>query len=237
MEKKIEVLIKLFEKSLSNGLDIDGVTILPSGRYTSINLLGENYKVPLLKIKNPNNIPFSYNSLHDLLYSMYIDSSLIKIVGISDKYLLTKAVDSFFVFDDFNRHDFYIPDKTYKNLYKCLNTDFVEIKFRDNKNTIYTIKLKYFIDNNFDMYWDSGEEFKIDISVKVDSLWIEKLEENEHYFETDKEEIESIVYDIYSQESYIFEQPIWDCVNENLAEYNSFLNTEWQYITINIYVK
>ena len=54
MEKKIEVLIKLFEKSLSNGLDIDGVTILPSGRYTSINLLGKNYKVPLLKIKNPN---------------------------------------------------------------------------------------------------------------------------------------------------------------------------------------
>ena len=236
MDKRAEILFKLFEKSLSGEIDFYGVTVLPSGKYTDVSILDDKYKVPLLKIKNPNNIPFSYNSLHDLIHTMYIESSLIKAVGLPNNHILQRAIDDFIKFDDFNTHDFHIPDEIYKKLLNCLNTDFVETKYRDATNTIYTIKYKYFINNDFNMYWESDEEFRIDIAIKVDSLWVEKLEEDEYYFETDEDEIESAVYEIYGDEPYLFEQPIWGCISDYLSDYTTFLNTEWQFVSVNIYV-
>jgi len=237
MDKRAELLFKLFEKSLSGGIDVYGITVLPSGKYTDESILDGMYKVPLLKIKNPDNLPFSYYSLHDLIYTMFSESSLIKAVGLPNGYILHKAINKFIKFDNFNFRDFHIPDEIYKKLLNCLNTDSVEIKFRDGSNTIFTIKCKYFIDNDFDMYWDSDEEFKIDISIKVESLWVEKLEENEYYFETDEEEIMATVYEIYGDEPYLFEQPIWGCISQRLTDYITFLNTEWQSVSVNIYVK
>ncbi len=100
----------------------------------------------------------------------------------------------------------------------------------------YKLKNAHFINNDFNMYWDSDEDFRIDIAIKVDSLWVEKLEEDEYYFETDKDEIESTVYEIYGDEPYLFEQPIWGCISDYLSDYTTFLNTEWQFVSVNIYV-
>jgi len=47
--------------------EIHGLIIYHDDEYTGVRLDNEIVKVPILKIKNPNNIPFSYNSLITLL--------------------------------------------------------------------------------------------------------------------------------------------------------------------------
>jgi hypothetical protein len=61
---------KAFSKVMSvyfKSKEIHGLIIYHDDKYTGIYLDNELVKVPILKIKNPNNIPFSYNALSSLL--------------------------------------------------------------------------------------------------------------------------------------------------------------------------
>ena len=61
---------KAFSKVMSvyfKSKEIYGLIIYHDDEYTKVPVYDETVTVPILKIKNPNNIPFSYNALIDLL--------------------------------------------------------------------------------------------------------------------------------------------------------------------------
>ena len=61
---------KAFSKVMSvyfKSKEIYGLIIYHNDEYTKVPVYNEMVTVPILKIKNPNNIPFSYYALIDLL--------------------------------------------------------------------------------------------------------------------------------------------------------------------------
>jgi hypothetical protein len=86
--------------------------------------------------------------------------------------------------------------------------------------------IEYIIDEEFDMEWDY-DDFRIGLTIKLKNLTIDGKPYNEN-------DVERIIYDIAADEPYYFEEPIWDCIHEYLQKYRVFMNTEWQYVSIDI---
>ena len=223
--KNFEVFKKVLSKYIHN-IDIDGIKFELTKHTTTKRIQGFELDVPLIKILNPKSIPFSYNSLSDLLS---IELSIVN--QFTKTFSSHMDLERSFDFYDFDKHDYFIPNKIENNLLKCLNNTDVEIKFR-NVNIIYTIKGRYLIDNNFDMMWDDSESFQIYISFNVASVFVDDLGNKKHYFLDDKESMVNVVNDIYYEDTGIFENGIWHCFEDTLMEYKTFLNREWQYINI-----
>jgi len=223
-----------FKKVLSkyiNKIDIDGITFSMT-EYTDQKRIGSiDVQVPLIKIHNTKNVPFSYNALHDLF-----TQQLEMVNSYANTEMGFNQLELSFVFDDFQRNEFYIPKSIENRLKRCLNSEFVYVKFRDKNNIIYTLEIKYIVDNNFDLYWDDTENFKLDISLLCKSIFVDNLITGKHYIMDDKEEMARLVYDIRYDDPYIFENPIWPCFEDNLFEYPCFINREWQYMDVNVIV-
>ena len=223
-----------FKKVLSkyiNKIDIDGITFSMT-EYTDQKRIGSiDVQVPLIKIHNTKNVPFSYNALHDLFTQQ---------LEVVNTYANTEMgfnqLEVSFAFDDFQRNEFYIPKSIENRLKRCLNSEFVYVKFRDKNNIIYTLEIKYIVDDNFDLYWDDTENFKLDISLLCKSIFVDNLITGKHYIMDDKEEMARLVYDIRYDDPYIFENPIWPCIEDNLFEYPCFINIEWQNLDVNVIV-
>jgi hypothetical protein len=45
-----------------------------------------------------------------------------------------------------------------------------------------------------------------------------------------------LVYDIKYDNDELFENPVWDCIIENLGQYKTMINRDWQYVDVNIIV-
>ena len=223
-----------FKKVLSkyiNKIDIDGITFSMT-EYTDQKRIGSiDVQVPLIKIHNTKNVPFSYNALHDLF-----TQQLEMVNSYANTEMGFNQLELSFVFDDFQRNEFYIPKSIENRLKRCLNSEFVYVKFRDKNNIIYTLEIKYIVDNNFDLYWDDSETLKLDISLLCKSIFVDNLITGKHYIMDDKEEMARLVYDIRYDDPYIFENPIWPCFEDNLFEYPCFINREWQYLDVNVIV-
>lgn len=225
---------KAFSKVMSvyfKSKEIHGLIIYHDDEYTKVSLNNELFKVPILKIKNPNNIPFSYNALNSLL-----DDELETVGNFANVSIKSYQRPSLIVLDDFNRGEFYIPEENEKKLIKCLNTDTVEIKFRDKNSIIYTIYGKYIIDNYFDMYWESDEDFKIDITFEIEKIFVDDLVRKVHHFMENHDDMVHLVYDIRYDNSEVFENPVWGCIIENLSQYKTMIDRNWQYVDVNIIV-
>jgi hypothetical protein len=211
--------------------EIYGLIIYHDDEYTGVPLYNEIVKVPILKIKNPNNIPFSYYSLSELL------TTELEVVGdFANVSIISYQLPSLIVLNDFNKGEFYIPEENEKKLRKCLNTDTVEIKFRDNNSIIYTIYGKYIVNNDFEMYWESSDVFKIDITFKIEKIFVDDLVRKVHHFMENYDEMVHLVYDIKYDNDELFENPVWDCIIENLGQYKTMINRDWQYVDVNIIV-
>ena len=223
-----------FKKVLSkyiNKINIDGITFSMT-EFTDQKRIGFiDVQVPLIKIHNTKNVPFSYNALHDLF-----TQQLEMVNSYANTEMGFNQLELSFVFDDFQRNEFYIPKSIENRLKRCLNSEFVYVKFRDKNNIIYTLEIKYIVDNNFDLYWDDTENFKLDISLLCKSIFVDNLITGKHYIMDDKEEMARLVYDIRYDDPYIFENPIWPCFEDNLFEYPCFINREWQYLDVNVIV-
>jgi len=225
---------KAFSKVMSvyfKSKEIHGLIIYHDDEYTGVRLDNEIVKVPILKIKNPNNIPFSYNSLITLL-----DDELGIVGDFANVSIISYQRPLLIVLNDFNRGDFYIPEENEKKLRKCLNTDTVEIKFRDNNNIIYTIYGKYIVNNDFEMYWESSDVFKIDITFKIEKIFVDDLVRKVHHFMENYDDMVHLVYDIRYDNSEVFENPVWDCITNNLGKYKTMISSDWQYVDVNIIV-
>ena len=223
-----------FKKVLSkyiNKIDIDGITFSMTEYTDQKRIGGIDVQVPLIKIHNTKNVPFSYNALHDLF-----TQQLEMVNSYANTEMGFNQLELSFVFDDFQRNEFYIPKSIENRLKRCLNSEFVYVKFRDKNNIIYTLEIKYIVDNNFDLYWDDTENFKLDISLLCKSIFVDNLITGKHYIMDDKEEMARLVYDIRYDDPYIFENPIWPCFEDTLFEYPCFINREWQYLDVNVIV-
>jgi hypothetical protein len=211
--------------------EIYGLIIYHDDEYTKVPLYNEMVTVPILKIKNPNNIPFSYYALSDLL-----TTELEVVEDFANVHILPYQHASLIILNNFDERDFYIPEENKKNLRECLNTDTVEIKYRDNNSIIYTIYGKYIVDDNFEMYWESDENFKIEITFKIEKIFVDDLVRKVHHFMENYDEMVHLVYDIKYDNDELFENPVWDCIIENLGQYKTMINRDWQYVDVNIIV-
>ena len=223
--KKFEVFKKVLSKYIDN-IDIDGIKFELTKHTTPKRIQGFELDVPLIKILNPKSIPFSYNSLSDLLS---IELSIVN--QFTKTFPSHSYLERSFDFYDFDNNDYVIPNKIENNLLKCLDNTDVEIKLR-NLNIIYTIKGRYLIDNDFEMMWDDSESFQIYISFNVTSVFVDDLGNKEYYFLDDRESMVNVVNDMYYEDSSVFENGLWHCFEDTLMEYKTFLNREWQFIYI-----
>jgi hypothetical protein len=221
-------ILKRVMKTLVNPLNIEGLEIYMTNHTKKIVIDDNYYDVPLLTIRNPKNIPFSYNSLVELVINEF--GYISKLSGLDlNNYTLYKLV----IFDDFTTGDYYLPDEIYSKLNNCLNTNDKEIKHRMG-NTIYTITGRYIVDGDFEMFWDSSESFVVNITFKIKSVFEDNLGNNTHRIITDRDEMIELVYTVSSDDSYVFESPIYNCFSESVSEYITFLDTEWQYCEVHI---
>lgn len=228
---------KVFSKVLSTffkSREIDGLIIYHDDEYTTFQEgfpFAEEFKTPLLKIKNPNNIPFSYNALFGLL-----EEDIRTIQHFAGTNYGGNVISKIIVFNDFNSGDYYFPEELEKKLINCLNTDFIDISYR-NFNTIYTINAKYVADSDFEMVWEDSEELKVYLTLNVKHINVKNLATNEVEVIKDYDEIKRIVYDIMWRDSYTFEDPVWDCFVEHVKPYKTFLDDQWQFVSLRIMVR
>jgi hypothetical protein len=211
--------------------EIHGLIIYHDDEYTEVRLYNEMVTVPILKIKNPNNIPFSYYTLSDLL-----TTELEVVEDFANVHILPYQHASLIILNNFDEGDFYFPEENEKKLRKCLNTDTVEIKYRDNNSIIYTIYGKYIVDYDFEMYWESDENFKIEITFEIEKIFVDDLVRKVHHFMENYDDMVHLVYDIKYDNDELFENPVWDCIIENLGQYKTMINRDWQYVDVNIIV-
>lgn len=228
MDESSFKILKRVMKSLVNPLNIEGLEIYMTNHTKKIVIDDNYYDVPLLRISNPKNIPFSYNSLVELVIIEF--KYISKLSGLD---LTTYVLSKLIIFDDFTTGDYYIPDEMDNKLLDCLNTNDKQIKHRMG-DVIYTITGRYVVDGDFEMFWDSSESFAVNISFKIKSVFEDNLGNNTHRIIKDRDEMIELVYTVSSDDSYLFESPIYECFSESVSEYITFLDTEWQYCDIHI---
>ena len=228
MDESSFKILKRVMKSLVNPLNIEGLEIYMTNHTKKIVIDDNYYDVPLLRISNPKNIPFSYNSLVELVIIEF--KYISKLSGLD---LTTYELSKLIIFDDFTTGDYYIPDEMDNKLLDCLNTNDKQIKHRMG-DVIYTITGRYIVDGDFEMLWDSSESFAVNISFKIKSVFEDNLGNNTHRIIKDRDEMIELVYTVSSDDSYLFESPIYECFSESVTEYITFLDTEWQYCDIHI---
>lgn len=223
--KKFEVFKKVLSNYVNN-LDLYGLKFKYTNKTIKRSIQLYDVDVPVIEILNPNDIPFSYNSLHDL-FSTEI-STVNRFTNTFDEdYLIEKS----FSFEDFNTGDFYIPSRVESKLFKCLNNNSVEIKYRA-MSIIYTIKGDFIVDNDFEFYWNDYESINVYCKFKITSIFVDDLSSNNFYSMVDGDEMVDLVNQIYFQDSSVFEGSIWYCFEDTLFEYPTFINREWQYLDI-----
>ena len=223
--------LKLLPKFMSR-VDIDGIRFLPTNKTERIKTYdGKVVEGPVFKLWNSKNVPFSYNSLADLL-TLELEE-LGKIVSANIGY---NEIEKFIKIDNLEKNQYYIPNNLIERFKYCVDGVVGKVKQKSYEVTIHT-EVRYIIDQDFDFYWEDSESFRIDISVEVLSVFIENNITGSREKVEEKIEMQSYVYDIASSDSYTYEAPIWQCVPDIFTEYETFLNTDWQYVSLTIIPK
>lgn len=223
--------LKLLPKFMSR-VDIDGIRFLPTNKTERIKTYdGKVIEGPVFKLWNSKNVPLSYNSLADLL-TLELEE-LGKIVSANIGY---NEIEKFIKIDNLEKNQYYIPNNLIERFKYCVDGVVGKVKQKSYEVTIHT-EVRYIIDQDFDFYWEDSESFRIDISVEVLSVFIENNITGTREKVEEKIEMQSYVYDIASSDSYTYEAPIWQCVPDIFTEYETFLNTDWQYVSLTIIPK
>jgi hypothetical protein len=222
--------LRLLPKYMTS-VDIDGIKFTPTKKTERVNYNGKVVETPVFKLHNPKNIPFSYNSLVELL-TLELEE-LDKIVSANIGY---NQIEKLIKIDNFEKNQYYIPNNLIERFKNCVDGLVGKVKHNSYQVTIHT-EVRYVIDGDFDFYWEDSESFRIDISVEVLSVFIENNITGNREKVEDAYEMTSYVNDIASSDSYTYEAPIWDCISEIFTEHETFLNTDWQYVNVTIIPK
>ena len=226
-----QAFLKLLPKFMSR-VDIDGIRFLPTNKTERIKTYdGKVIEGPVFKLWNSKNVPLSYNSLADLL-TLELEE-LGKIVSANIGY---NEIEKFIKIDNLEKNQYYIPNNLIERFKNCVDGVVGKVKQNSYEVTIHT-EVRYIIDQDFYFYWEDSESFRIDISVEVLSVFIENNITGTREKVEEKIEMQSYVYDIASSDPYTYEAPIWQCVPDIFTEYETFLNTDWQYVSLTIIPK
>ena len=239
--------IKIFSsvmKRMLNGANIDGIVLHPTNHTAKVKIKGypsqyvnnvrikdnEEYQIPTLRISNPKNIPFSYNTFFESVLDEF--DNINNFAGTEfPRNILAQLI----VFDDFEKNDSFIPSHIEKSLKNCIKNLQSKIKCRSKwGNIIYDIYGEFLINDNFDMFWDNSESFTVNIDFNVSKVISDDLDTNKLTIVETKEEMIEITQDIANDDVYVFERDLWPCF-ENLVE-KPFMDTEWQYISLTVTV-
>ena len=223
--------LKLLPKFMSR-VDIDGIRFLPTNKTERIKTYdGKVVEGPVFKLWNSKNVPLSYNSLADLL-TLELEE-LGKIVSANIGY---NEIEKFIKIDNLEKNQYYIPNNLIERFKNCVDGVVGKVKLNSDENVIRG-EVRYVIDEDFDFYWESSESFRIDISVEVLSVVVENNINGKQVNVESKSEMKLFIYDIASSDAYHFERPIWQCVPDIFTEHETFLNTDWQYVSLTIIPK
>jgi len=212
--------------SLLDDYDYYGITIRFSGDYSKMRIGGVDYQLPVFKIDNPNDLPYS---IPTILWE-WSDEELGNIGNLINIPNLRWDTQ---ILKFFNRthSGFYVPPKMKQEIEKCLNTPEVDVKFRKG-NVIYTFTGSFSPGAGFEMHWNSSEDFIIYVDFNISKVWKEDLNyKDKHGFLELDHYITDLLYDFHLDDSSIFEGLIWHCF-EDLMGYRSFIDRDWQLISV-----
>lgn len=210
--------------------DFYGITLINSGKKTTVNIDGFDYQVPLIKIHNPNNLPYTIANLFHSFKDLFLETvQSLASTDISYSRLL-KLIKFDTVNDNINY--FYLGTDDLKKIKDCIQDKIGIIKYRDNQNIIYTIEGR-FDTSDMELYMeDSGENLVIDIGFETKSVYVDNLVTRNNYM-MDSEDFEDLIYHVRYEERSLFEDSLWPCVKPTM-DLLTFLDTNWQFIDFNI---
>lgn len=228
-DKSYKRFAKVYSKFIKP-MDIGGVIVYDTGKKETISLYNTFVEVPVLSIKNPSDLPFSYNSLKEQVATEIEYFNDLSSAGLSGY-----QIPNFIVFDYFTYNEYYYPDRLVKEFKNCLSSGNFETKYRNNKNQIYTIYFKYNM-SDFDMFWDNSEVLIIDVNIKVGKVWFEDLVKSESYFmEFNDSELFDLIDEFKYDDRDVLLDPVWkSCIVPYIVNYPSFFNYEWQIVDMNV---
>lgn len=219
---------KLFIKAMSrymNPLNINGIDIYCSKEaFSQINLNYVEIDVPLLTIRNPKNIPYSYYALKELILEELI--KLDEMVGTNFR---NSVITRNFINLGVNKKKIYFPSSLRDDFIKCVNGRESKINIR-KFNTITTFELKFIMKPELDIFFNDSDRLEIEVGFKINKIFREHLSSGEFYF-IEEEKYSEIIEELSDDPSELFEEKISDCFNV-FTQYETFLDTSWQYYFI-----
>lgn len=218
--------IKLLPKFVEN-LDINGLRFVKTNFTQEVIIHDKNYNVPVFRIINPKNIPFSYNSLIWIIIDRLRELNKLTSAKLTDG-----DIKNIFVIDDFSVNDFYIPVKILKNFENCVDGREGSFSFISKENYQYWVEFEFVVDSRFELHWYSSDEFQIKVSISIKKIVVKKIDTDEEVFFF-KNEITRKIRNIILDYPEFVETPIWDCITDNITEYQTFIDGDWQYVYIN----
>ena len=210
--------------------DFYGITLINSGKKTKLTIDGLDYQVPLIKIYNPNNLPYTIANLSHSFKDLFLET----IQSLSSTDISHSRLLKLIKFDTANDgiNDFYLGTNNLKKIKDCIQDRIGTIKYRSKDNIIYTIEGRYDT-SDMELYMeDSGEIFVMDIGFETKSVYVDNLVTRKNYM-MDSEDFDELIYDIRYEDRSLFEDPIWLCVQPTM-NLLTFLDTNWQFINFNI---
>lgn len=199
---------KFFETFLKVHDEIDchdGLQLVWTGEFTD----SYRYKlsVPVYKIVNPNNSPYTEESLTHIMINT-IDNFR-KMMPIIDGSFHSQYLYGF----DYQNNSVFIPMKIQNKIQSCLSKVEVEDQLFDVDDKEYLVSGKF--DGNFDFETD-GETVIVTVDFKIDSITLD----GEYIY--DEEELENVRYEMYDSYSDWYDNATWPCFS-NLYENENFM--------------
>lgn len=199
---------KFFETFLKVHDEIDchdGLQLVWNGEFA------ESYRyklsVPIYKVVNPNNSPYTEESLSYFMIDT-IDNFR-KIMPIMDKSFRSQYLYRF----DYQTFSVFIPIKIQNKIQSCLSKVEVEDQLFDAYDKEYLVSGKF--DGDFDFETD-GETVIVTVDFRIDSVTLD----GENIY--DEEELESIKDEMYGAYSDWYDNATWPCFS-NLYENDNFM--------------
>ena len=200
-EKFFNSFLKYYDKiNCSDGLQLVWLGVFE--RYHR----NRDMDVPVYKINNPNNSPYTEESL-----TYFLDDVIDYFRKVMP--LIDKSIQTQYLYILKSDDSIYIPMKIGNKIQSCLSKVEVEDQLFDAYDKEYLVSGKF--DGNFDFETD-GETVIVTVDFQIDSVTLD----GEHIY--DEEELESIKDEMYGAYSDWYDNATWHCFS-NLYENDNFI--------------
>lgn len=201
--------------SFVKDINVDGIIIKHTGNYIET-LYSKRYKVevPVYTIENPNNLPYTKESLTTWLAEEYL--SFQRFVNI-----LAGGPITYFVEFDESVKDIYIPKEIQQEISQCLKSKkFNKVAWRNPESIRVIGEFKEY--NSFD-----SEDDRVIWSVDFKPHRIEIVDESGETKRVVEKSEYDYIFEVLREDMDFFEEKIWVCVQSNLTSQKTFIDFDW----------